>query len=122
MRKLIVILACAAALGACGANIRDASEAPTPAAPLLAGSTPADGATAAAPVNELVLRFSPPARLGEVTVSGPNGLMPMMITAVGEVPTYTLPVPGLGAGRYTVTWKASAAGAERQGSFSFTVR
>lgn len=89
---------------------------------ILAWSTPAAGSTVSGPVNELVLHFSPPARLGEVTVTGPDGAMPMMVTAVGEVEHYSLPLPGLGPGRYAVEWRALAAGAEQQGSFGFTVR
>ncbi len=89
---------------------------------ILAWSTPAAGSTVSGPVNELVLHFSPPARLGEVTVTGPDGAMPMMVTAVGEVKHYSLPLPGLGPGRYAVEWRALAAGAEKQGRFGFTVR
>lgn len=89
---------------------------------ILAGSTPAAGATVAGPVDQLALRFSPPARLNEVVVSGPEGSMPMMITPVGEVSNYSLPMPGLSPGKYTVRWRATAAGKEYQGSFSFTVQ
>lgn len=92
------------------------------ASSILAGSTPANGATVAAPVNRLELRFDPPARLGEVTVTGPDGMMPMMVTAVGEVARYELPLSGLGPGAYRVEWKASIAGTGHQGSFAFTVR
>lgn len=89
---------------------------------ILTGSTPANGASVAAPVNRLELRFDPPARLGEVTVTGPDGMMPMMVTAIGEVARYELPLSGLGPGAYRVEWKASIAGTSYQGSFAFTVR
>lgn len=89
---------------------------------ILAWSKPAAGSTVAAPVDELAFHFSPPARLGEVTVTGPDGAMPMMVTAVGEVEHYSLPVSGLGPGRYTVDWKASSRGVDHNGSFSFVVR
>lgn len=89
---------------------------------ILVGSSPADGSTVAGPVNSIALHFAPPARLGEVTVTGPGGMMPMMVTAVGEVRDYVLPVSGLGSGAYRVEWKASIAGAPYQGSFRFTVR
>jgi methionine-rich copper-binding protein CopC len=89
---------------------------------ILAWSRPAAGSTVAAPVNELVLRFSPPARLGEVTVTGPEGAMPMMVTAVGEAEHYSLPLSDLGPGSYTVEWMATARGADHRGSFSFEVR
>ena len=90
---------------------------------ILQSSTPANGSTVRGPVNRLELRFSPPARLGEVTVTGGDGMkMPMMVTAVGEVSYYALPLPGLGPDVYTVEWKATAAGAAHQGSVRFTVR
>lgn len=93
-----------------------------PQASVLADATPAPGSTVAAPVDRLVLRFSPPARLVEVTVTGPDGTMPMMVTAVGEVPSYELPLAGLGAGEYRVNWRATVQQQPHEGSFSFTVR
>ena len=109
------------------------SAAPTPAAAntaattdrqsLLASSSPANGATVAGPVNSLELRFSRPVRLGEVTVTGSDGSkMPMMVNAVGEVTDYSLPLDGLGVGRYTVDWKASSAGIDYGGSIHFDVK
>ncbi len=95
---------------------------PGAAASILAWSKPAAGSTVGEPVNELVFHFSPPARLGEVTVTGPDGTMPMMVTAVGEVEHYSLPVSGLEPGRYTVAWKATAGGVAYTGSFGFQVR
>lgn len=92
------------------------------ASSILAWSKPAAGSTGSAPVNELVFHFSPPARLGEVTVTGPEGAMPMMVTAVGEVEHYSLPLSGLGHGRYTVDWRATAGGVDHRGSFGFEVR
>ena len=92
------------------------------AVPLLASSVPANGETVRAPLNRLELHFSPPARLLEVTVSGPGGQMPMMVTAVGETAHYALPLPGLGPGAYTVDYRASAAGREDRGTFAFRVR
>ena len=89
---------------------------------ILAWSSPAAGSIVAAPVNQLVLHFSPPARLMEVTVAGPEGMMPMMVTAVGEVEHYSLPLSGLGPGSYTVDWRASIRGQQHRGRFSFAVR
>lgn len=89
---------------------------------ILAKSKPANGATVAGPVNQAELWFNPRARLSEVTVTGPDGMMPMMVTAVGEVGYYSLPLSGLGRGSYTVTWKAAASGTAYQGSFQFEVR
>lgn len=100
----------------------ESTEATARSSSILAWSRPAAGSTVAAPVNELVLHFSPPARLGEVTVAGPDGAMPMMVTAVGEVEHYSLPMSGLGPGRYSVEWKATARGVDYNGSFSFDVR
>lgn len=95
---------------------------PTAATPLLASSVPGNGETVRAPLNRLELHFSPPARLMEVTLSGPGGLMPMMVTPVGETAHYSLPVSGLGPGSYTVDWRALAGSREQRGSFAFTVR
>lgn len=89
---------------------------------ILAQSSPAAGAIMDPPVSELVLHFAPPARLGEVIVTGPDGAMPMMVTAVGEVEHYALPLPDLRAGQYEVAWSARARGAEHRGRFRFTVR
>lgn len=89
---------------------------------ILTSSSPAAGSTVGGPVNGLVLHFSPPARLSEVTVTGPDGAMPMMVTAVGESASYTLPVSDLGPGGYRVTWEAAAQGRTYQGWFSFVVR
>ena len=90
---------------------------------ILARSSPANGASVAGPVRRIDLDFNPPARLVEVTVTGPAGMMPMMVSAVGEVAHYELPLSSdLGPGAYRVDWKASIAGAPYQGSFVFTVR
>lgn len=88
---------------------------------ILAWSRPAAGSTVSSP-SELVFHFSPPARLSEVTVTGPDAAMPMMVNAVGEVEHYSLPLSDLGSGRYTVDWRASARGVDHRGSFGFEVR
>jgi len=120
--SLAVLLCSACAANSVDAQAQAANGAAAPAsASILASSTPAAGATVAAPVNELVLHFAPPARLLEVTVAGPDGTMPMMVSAVGEVDHYALPLSGLGPGRYTVAWRASRSGAEHRGSFGFAV-
>ncbi|HKP33150.1 MAG TPA: copper resistance CopC family protein [Sphingomicrobium sp.] len=110
----------------CGCAVQPASSA-APATgqqqqSILVGSTPAAGSTVQARVTELKLRFDPPARLHELTVVGDQATMPMMVTAVGEVPDYTIPLSGLGPGSYTINWRASARGKEYRGSFQFTVR
>ena len=83
---------------------------------------PAAGSTVKGPLNQLMLHFNRPARLEEVTISGPDGTMPMMVTPVGEVEHYALPLSGLGPGAYSVAWRATASGREQQGRFGFTVR
>ena len=89
---------------------------------ILVRSDPANGSTVAAPVNRLELSFNPPARLREVIVTGPDGAMPMMVTAVGEVPHYSLPLHGLGPGSYNGSWEATARGGRYTGRLQFTVR
>ncbi|MGI8611347.1 MAG: copper resistance CopC family protein [Sphingomicrobium sp.] len=114
-------LAAMALVGACAAA-RPAAPAAT-AQSILQSSTPADGSTVEGPVDFLEFRFSPPARLTELTVTGSDGLtMPMMVTAVGEVGSYSIPLSGLEAGAYTVNWRATAVGTSHRGSFGFTVR
>ena len=85
-------------------------------------STPVAGSTVAGPVNVLLLDFSAPVALGEVTVSGPDGLMPMMLSPAGIQTHYEVPLPALGSGSYTVAWKASLNGAPKSGNFAFTVK
>ena len=89
---------------------------------ILVSSSPAAGSTVSGPVDELKLHFNPPARLDEVTISVPDGLMPMMVTAAGETDRYSLPLSELGPGLYAVNWKATSRGTAHQGSFSFTVK
>ncbi|MCA1595754.1 MAG: copper resistance protein CopC [Chloroflexi bacterium] len=76
----------------------------------------------ASPVEVLQLHFSPAARLGEVIVSGPEGVMPTMIHASGEVADYSIPLSGLGPGAYLVSWRATSSGREHRGSIAFTVK
>lgn len=122
---VIRLAAAAAALGfACGCA---QTSAPAAAAgeshsSILVGSSPAAGSTVSAPVNELVLNFDPPARLMEITVTGPDGVMPTMITPVGEVRRYSVPLSGLGPGDHRVDWRASSGGAMHSGSFGFRVQ
>ena len=89
---------------------------------ILKRSTPSNGSSVAGPVNQLSLHFAPPARLTEVTIDGPDGLSPMMITAAGENADYTVPLSGLGPGVYRANWKATAAGVAYSGVIVFTVR
>lgn len=115
-----------AALGACALTACAAPAATPPAASaagsILERSSPAAGATLAAPLNTLILEFNPPARLDEVLVTGPDGKMPMMVTAAGEQRRYSLPLAALGPGAYSVSWRASAGMQEYRGDFAFTVK
>lgn len=122
-RRLLIAFVGGALLGGCAAP-DSGSTAPSgqPERSILASSAPAPGSTVAGPVDELELHFAPPARLDEVTVSGPDGVMPTMIHAIGEVADYSIPLPGLGPGAYTVNWRATAKGANYRGSFAFIVR
>lgn len=90
-------------------------------ASILVGSSPAAGSTISDDVEDLVLRFSPAARLDEVTVSGPQGKMPMMINSPGQLERYSLPIQLTGPGTYTVDWRATARGQEYRGTFEFKV-
>lgn len=48
--------------------------------------------------------------------------MPTMVHAAGEVSEYSIPLPGLEPGHYTVNWRATSRGREYRGSFAFTVK
>lgn len=89
---------------------------------ILTSSWPRDGATVRGEVDELRLHFDPPARLDEVKVVGPDGVMPTMVDAAGELSNYSLPLSGLAPGVYSVDWRATARGREYRGAFSFTVK
>jgi methionine-rich copper-binding protein CopC len=116
---LLLGAACAANGGNPPAQATNASTERPATASILAASKPAAGSTVPAPLDELVLHFSPPARLEEVTIAGPDGTMPMMVSAVGEAEHYSLPLSGLGPGRYEVAWRARRGGAQHRGSFGF---
>lgn len=88
----------------------------------IVSSNPRFGATVTGPVDELRLRFSKPARLLEVTISGPDGDMPTMVDSAEETYEYSIPLPDLGTGKYEARWKASAAGVESSGRLTFSVR
>ena len=109
-------------LSSCAASPSNGSETQLGETQLLARSTPADGSTVAGPVNNLQLKFARPARLIEVTLDGPDGLSPMMITAPAETTDYQIPLPDLTGGKYRVNWRASAAGRSYDGVLNFTVR
>lgn len=88
---------------------------------ILARSSPAAGAVLTRAPDSLKLHFDPPARLDEVTVTGPKGSMPMMVEAVGEVADYDLPLSGMSPGSYTVEWKAISGANQYSGQFGFKI-
>ena len=122
MRRIWIPIFFLMALSSCAAQAP--ADRPKQAAQtsILARSTPAEGSTVKGPVNQLQLHFARPARLLEVTLEGPDGLSPMMITAAGETTDYSIPLPGLGSGSYRASWKASAAGQNSTGIIAFIVR
>ena len=116
------VLALAAALAACtpiqGEEAGDTAQTET----ALVRSVPPDGAIVRAP-QTLSLAFREPVRLAEVTLAGPSGEMPMMVTSAGEQTDYRLPLSDLEAGTHEVRWRALARdGTTLEGRFSFTVR
>lgn len=117
-------MALALAFIGCGAPQRSEATSSSASASALTvvSSNPSPGATVEPPVDELVLQFSRPALLIEVAVSGPDGLMPLMVHPAGETLRYSIPLPSLEAGPYDVRWRASAAGREYSGTVSFNVR
>ena len=138
MRKhppLISLGALIVAIGACSTQPqRDTSPALGPTsvsnvsivgtspAGLSVTSTPAAGSSVKGPLSQVILDFSAPVALGEVLVSGPDGVMPMMLSPAGVQTHYSVPVPGLGEGFYTVAWKAILDGQPKNGSFAFTIK
>jgi methionine-rich copper-binding protein CopC len=114
---LAVLAACAPVAGNRSANGDGAD-----AAELLLRSAPADGASMSTP-QILSLTFEQPVRLAEVTISGPSGEMPMMITAAGLQTAYSIPLPDLEPGPQQVRWRAlTQDGVSHEGRLSFTVR
>jgi len=110
------------ALSSCAASPSTGPDSQQGQTQLLARSTPANGSTVTGPVNNLQLKFARPARLLEVTIDGPDGLSPMMITAAAETTDYQVPLAGLTGGKYRVNWRASASGRSYDGVLNFTVR
>ena len=45
-----------------------------------------------------------------------------MVHSMGEVADYSIPLSGLEAGTYTVSWKATAQAKAYRGSFAFTAK
>ncbi len=85
-------------------------------------SSPRAGSTVEGPVNQLVLDFDQPVALGEVLVKGPDGVMPIMVGSAGAQKHFAIPVSGLMAGAYEVSWRANLDGLAKRGNFAFTVK
>ena len=118
----MILFVCVTLCCGCAARQADAPAAIAWTRPILAATTPPAGSTVRGPLNDLRMRFDRPARLDEVLLNGPDGTTPMLIHAVGEVDAYSIPLPGLEAGAYTISWRATAQGQPYNGSFSFTVK
>ena len=116
------LIAGGALLGQCAAQPLRTVTLAAQQASILVRSRPAAGATVSGPVDVLMFRFSSPARLEDVTLDGPDGLMPMMVHSVGESTDYSIPLSRLRAGAYRVNWKATTQAKAYQGSFGFTVK
>ena len=121
MSKLVMFLT--AVLAACAPVAQNDAQTATEtnAGAMLASSVPAEGASVGAP-QSLSLNFREPVRLVEVTLTGPSGEMPMMVTAAGEQTHYSIPLPELEPGRHEVRWRALAGSASHEGRLSFNVR
>ena len=124
---LPAFITCALLTGACSAEgaARPESAGSEPAATanasVLSSSEPANGAKLRSAPDRLVLNFTKPVRLAEVTVTGSDGsMMPMMVSSAGANRRYELPLDGLEDGSYTVRWRAiDEAGAAHEGSIAF---
>lgn len=123
MRVFLLALYFMILLSACSAVPTEMGKgSPTDQAALVR-SSPADGSTVRAPVDELELQFARPARLYEVTVTDAQGMItPIMITATGELTRYSIPLDGLYASSYTVNWRARMVSAEIAGSIHFVAK
>ena len=80
-------------VGACASEPAAVSSGPPAAAPaagasIVEMSLPAEASTVENRVDAIMLHVNPPARLEEVTVSGPGGTTPMMIKPIGEIRRY----------------------------------
>ena len=117
----LLIVAGPPVLHAC-ATSAETGEAAEEAGTILASSSPADGAALPSSPAQVRLNFSRPARLLELEVAGANGsLVPIMVTAVVETSTYSVPLPKLGPGRYELSWRADAGGESHKGVIVFTI-
>jgi methionine-rich copper-binding protein CopC len=122
MRKAITTTAMLVLTTGCSATPLPASgrAATSKSSPLLS-STPANGAIVEADLDNLILRFYRDVRLNEVVLVGPQGTMPMMVTAPMEQRIYSIPFSGLEPGAYQVIWRATAGSDPLSGELRFQV-
>jgi methionine-rich copper-binding protein CopC len=117
---LFMLKAVVFALALCGAALAP----PCMAHAKLQGSSPADGAHLSEAPKTLTLNFDEAAQLAVVKLvnSGKEIAVPVDKTAKASQ-SFTLPLPGLAPGNYTVQWTAVAAGDGHvtKGSFAFSI-
>jgi methionine-rich copper-binding protein CopC len=89
----------------------------------LTSSTPASNAELKTPPTTLNLTFNETARLALVKLSGAGHEVNVPVDKTNAAKTFSLPLPTLAPGSYTVQWSAMAIddGHVTKGSFSFTV-
>ena len=90
----------------------------------LQSSTPADNAQLAQAPKTLTLNFSEAAQLARLVVVGDGKEISIPIDKTAKASqSFTLPLPGLVPGKYTVQWTAVAAddGHVTKGTFSFSI-
>jgi copper resistance protein C len=90
----------------------------------LQSSTPADNAQLTQVPKTLTLNFSEAAQLARLVVVGDGKEISIPIDKTAKASqSFTLPLPGLVPGKYTVQWTAVAAddGHVTKGSFSFSI-
>jgi methionine-rich copper-binding protein CopC len=90
----------------------------------LQNSTPADHAQLTEPPKSITLQFNESAKLAVLTLTtgGKEISIPVDKNAKPSL-SFTIPLPGLMAGKYTVQWTAIAAddGHMTKGSFDFSI-
>jgi methionine-rich copper-binding protein CopC len=89
----------------------------------LSSSAPADQAVLESPPKELALHFTESVRLTTVTVAR-DGAAPQRIDSLpaAAMKDFSLVLPSLASGRYSVSWRALAADSHvMTGSFTFSV-
>jgi copper resistance protein C len=109
---LALVLGGAVAAGPCMAHAK------------LKSSAPADNAQLAAAPKTLTLNFSEAAQLAVLKLTADGKEIPIAVDKTAKASqTFTLPLPALAPGKYTVQWSAVAAddGHVTKGSFAFSV-